>query len=222
VSRVQKECISAWQNDTYIKAAPTFAEAITAFRTYTPPHIEAAVFEQVEYQFSYKELKHGGCHIKSKLIPPDLLALSVGPLTASTAPGSVAERLATSAFWFLAGCFLVAFWLSGICCGSCARANARCCGICCGICGGIRRGTFCAIFEQLPVALGLLLVCFPVVLWLLGVCCGCCARTNALCCGICCGICSGICCGICGGVIFGQLLLVGFWLFSGCFLVALW
>jgi hypothetical protein len=97
VSRVQKEGISAWLKDTYIKAAPTFAEAITAFRTNTPPHIEAAVFEQVEYQFSYKVLKHGGCHIKSKLIPPELLALSVGPLTASTAPGSVAERLATSA-----------------------------------------------------------------------------------------------------------------------------
>jgi hypothetical protein len=86
-----------------------------------------------------------------------------------------------------------------LCCGSCAPTNARCFGRCCGICFAICSGIVCGIFDQLLVAFWLLSVCFLVDFGLFALCCGSCAPTNALCCGICCGI----FCGIFGGFLCG-------------------
>jgi hypothetical protein len=121
-------------------------------------------------------------------------------------------------FWLLSVCFLDAFWLFVLCCGSCAPTNALFSGICFGFCCGICCWFLCRIFGQLLLAFWLMSGCFQVAFWLFAFCCGRCAPTNDLCGGICCGICGGICYGICCGIV-GQLL-VAFWLRSGCFLVA--
>jgi hypothetical protein len=88
------------------------------------------------------------------------------------------------AFWLMSRCFQVAFWLFALCCVCCAPTNDLCGGILCGICCGICYGICWGIFGQLRVAFWLRSGCFLVTFWLFARCCGCCAPTNALGCGI--------------------------------------
>jgi hypothetical protein len=90
------------------------------------------------------------------------------------------------AFGLLSGCFLVAFWLFAGCCGYCLLCSYECTllwhmwwNIWWNVLWNIM-----GIFGQLQVAYWLHSGRFLIAGWLFSFCCGCCARSNALCCGI--------------------------------------